>query len=170
MGGEALFTSINTWAVACMVLGMALVAVEIFTPGFGVPGALGLIFLALCIILQAKTLIEALIIAGVMIILIAVLFFIAVRSVATGRLSRSRIILNQRASRQEGYSAVEDVQDMVGKQGVCITPLRPAGTVEIDGRRLDVVSDLEFINAGEAIVVSAVEGRRIVVRRVGEES
>jgi membrane-bound serine protease (ClpP class) len=43
--------------------------------------------------------------------------------------------------------------------------LRPAGIAEIDGERIDVVAEGEMIEAGATIVVSRVDGNRIVVRR-----
>ena len=44
--------------------------------------------------------------------------------------------------------------------------LRPAGIAEIDGERLDVVSEGDLIDANETIVVTRVDGNRIVVRQV----
>ena len=44
--------------------------------------------------------------------------------------------------------------------------LRPAGIAEIEGERVDVVSDGEFIEAGDSIAVVRVDGNRIVVRRL----
>ncbi|MBI1995669.1 MAG: hypothetical protein HYS66_04275 [Deltaproteobacteria bacterium] len=53
----------------------------------------------------------------------------------------------------------------MGKGGTAISPLRPAGIAEIDGERVDVVSDGEFLEPGVPIVVTRVDGNRIVVRR-----
>ena len=47
--------------------------------------------------------------------------------------------------------------------GTARTPLRPAGTVEIDGRLVDAVSDGTFLDAGTRVEVVAVEGDRITV-------
>jgi len=44
-------------------------------------------------------------------------------------------------------------------------PLRPAGIAEIEHQRLDAVSDGEFVDSGPPIVVTRVDGNRIVVRR-----
>jgi membrane-bound ClpP family serine protease len=41
---------------------------------------------------------------------------------------------------------------------------RPAGVADIEGSRVDVVSDGGFIEAGAAIEVTRVEGNRVVVR------
>jgi membrane-bound serine protease (ClpP class) len=50
--------------------------------------------------------------------------------------------------------------------GRASSPLRPAGIAEFDGRRVDVVSEGELIDAGQFIEVTRVDGNRIVVRRV----
>jgi membrane-bound serine protease (ClpP class) len=46
-----------------------------------------------------------------------------------------------------------------------LSPLRPAGVADIDGSRVDVVSDGEFIETGAAIEVTRVDGNRVVVRQ-----
>lgn len=47
-----------------------------------------------------------------------------------------------------------------------MTTLRPSGTAVINGKRVDVVSEGAFIEAGQVIKVVAVEGLRVVVRAV----
>jgi len=54
---------------------------------------------------------------------------------------------------------------LIGCEGVAITPLRPAGTARIEGRRVDVVAESELIEIGAEIEVIAAEGARVVVRR-----
>ena len=66
-------------------------------------------------------------------------------------------------------SALEDqarLRDLLGKSGVVVTTLRPAGKVELDGGRfVNVVSNGEYIEKGEPITVQEVNGLRIVVTR-----
>ncbi|MBI1995048.1 MAG: NfeD family protein [Deltaproteobacteria bacterium] len=64
-----------------------------------------------------------------------------------------------------GGSAPESDRMWLGKGGTAISPLRPAGIAEIEGERVDVVSDGELIEPGVPIVVTRVDGNRIVVRR-----
>ncbi|MFT5126847.1 MAG: membrane-bound serine protease (ClpP class) [Rhodothermales bacterium] len=66
---------------------------------------------------------------------------------------------------QEGYVStdVDFNQSLVGKIGVTTCILRPSGIAEIDGRRIDVVSNGDFIQTGQRVVVSETEGARIVV-------
>ncbi len=59
---------------------------------------------------------------------------------------------------------------LVGKEGTTISKLRPAGLAEIDGERVDVVADGEFLAEGVTIRVAEVEGNRVVVEAVGEQS
>jgi membrane-bound serine protease (ClpP class) len=53
----------------------------------------------------------------------------------------------------------------LGKRGHASSPLRPAGIAEIEGERVDVVSEGELIEPGDEIEVMRVDGNRIVVRR-----
>ena len=57
-------------------------------------------------------------------------------------------------------------QHWIGKRGRAASVLRPAGIADIEGDRVDVVSDGPLIEAGTPIQVSHVDGNRIVVRRV----
>jgi membrane-bound serine protease (ClpP class) len=60
------------------------------------------------------------------------------------------------------------LEELLGREGRTLTPLRPAGLAEIDGRRVDVVSDSEFLDAGIPVRVAYVEGNRVVVESVEE--
>lgn len=65
----------------------------------------------------------------------------------------------------EGGSAPEGDWNWLGESGTAVSPLWPAGIVKIKGERVDVVSDGELIESGAPIVVTRVDGNRIVVRR-----
>jgi membrane-bound ClpP family serine protease len=65
-----------------------------------------------------------------------------------------------------GASAPAHDRRWLGKGGTAATPLRPAGVAHLDGERVDVVSEGEFIEAGQSIAVIRVDGNRIVVRRM----
>jgi membrane-bound serine protease (ClpP class) len=53
---------------------------------------------------------------------------------------------------------------LVGREGVALSDLRPAGVARVDGHRIDVVTEGEWLAAGDPIVVLADEGYRRVVR------
>ena len=56
------------------------------------------------------------------------------------------------------------------RSSVAASLLRPAGIADIDGVKLDVVTQGEFIAKGTQIRVIKVEGRRIVVEAVRDEA
>jgi membrane-bound serine protease (ClpP class) len=55
---------------------------------------------------------------------------------------------------------------LLGKVGTAVTRLRPAGAVEVDGKRLDVVAEGDFIEKGEKVQIIDADGTRTVVRRL----
>lgn len=56
--------------------------------------------------------------------------------------------------------------DLRDATGHALTPLRPVGTASLAGQRVDVVTEGDLVEAGEAVRVLRVEGTRVVVRRV----
>jgi membrane-bound ClpP family serine protease len=143
--------------------GLALLIIEMFHPGFGVPGIIGFILLIVGIVSTAQTFLEALVMIVILIALLGIALSVALRSVRRGRLSRI-MVLRDTTNRDSGYIATEDFGAFLGREGVTLTVLRPAGTVDFAGEKLDVVSEGEFLPKGTKVAVVKVEGRRIVVR------
>ncbi len=75
-----------------------------------------------------------------------------------------KISLSLSLSSKEGYrSSVEDLSPYEGKRGIAKTVLRPAGKAEIEGKVVDVVTQGDFIQAGEPVLVIKAESNRVVV-------
>ncbi len=57
-------------------------------------------------------------------------------------------------------------KQLLGVSGTALTDLRPSGKVRVEGlpKSCDIVAESGFIEAGSAIEVVKVEGRRVVVR------
>ncbi len=58
----------------------------------------------------------------------------------------------------------EKLKLLVGHAGVAKSRMMPSGTVEVDGRRLDALSEGMPIDPGKAVVVVRVDGINIIVR------
>jgi membrane-bound serine protease (ClpP class) len=82
----------------------------------------------------------------------------------SSRLGRSGIFLLTKGDREEGWASASRRPDLVGREGVAMTDLRPAGTVLIGEERVDAVSESEWIEDGTDVRVVASEGYRLVVR------
>jgi membrane-bound ClpP family serine protease len=159
-----LLSNITTWSIVVFVAGLILIIIEMFNPGFGLPGGLGILLLVIDILITAKTFVQGLIMAAILASLVVILLSISVYLASKGYLPK-KLVLSDSTSAETGFSAVEDMQYLLGKTGTAITPLRPSGNVDFDGVRLDVVSRGEFISPGAEVEVIEVEGYKIVVRK-----
>lgn len=65
-----------------------------------------------------------------------------------------------------GAAVAPGLADFIGQSGTALTPLRPGGTVLVAGKRVDAITDGEFIELDAAIVVVSAQGTGVVVRRV----
>jgi len=66
----------------------------------------------------------------------------------------------------KGSSAMVELKELMGKEGVALTQLRPAGMARIEGKKVDVVSEGAVIEKGTRVKVIEVEANRVVVRDV----
>ncbi len=173
----------DLWEIALFALGIGLLSVEfLLLPGilfFGLSGA-GACLISLCLAMippASASASNALTFSGALTILIfsggtsTGIFFVLLRYLPSSRfLSRSGIVM--RSSIQgtpTGDSPLLDqarIAALRGKVGVAVTPLRPAGTIEVNGARIDVVADGDFVEMGMKVQIMDADGTRTVVRRV----
>ena len=162
------------WEEMLLALGgVVLVALELLViPGFGVAGILGILALLAALVLsmlgpgdtpQFIMMTAARVVGALLFALLASLALLRyLPRLPFGR----QFILQTGLGAAQGYaSAPEDDRRWLGKRGRASSPLHPAGIAEIEGERVDVVSDGELIDAGELIKVIRVDGNRIVVHR-----
>lgn len=150
-----------------LAIGLVLLLVEAFIPGFGVAGGTGIVLMIVGIILTARTTTEALVMIIILLAIVGLLIAVLANSANKGVLSKI-LILNDQLKHDEGFSATEDMAFFVGREGVATSVLRPAGTGVFDGLRLDVVTDGAFIEKGTPIRIASVVGRRIIVEPMPE--
>ena len=158
--------AVNLPLLVCFVVGIGLLVLEAFMPGFGLPGISGIVMEIVAIVLTWVNHgpVAALGLTIIVLSLIAIAISMSLRSATRGRLSRSKIILKERESNEAGYRSAEDMQVFLGKEGETTTVCRPTGMAEFDGVKLNVVSEGEFLPAGTRVRIVRVEGSRIVVR------
>jgi membrane-bound serine protease (ClpP class) len=154
-------------------IGVVLIAVEVFVlPGTTVAGFAGVIALVfgLGLSLVGAGATVSVIVSALGRVALSVLLALGGSLLLLRMLPRlplgRRLVLGTDMGAQEGYvSTPESDRGWLGRGGRAVSPLRPAGIADIDGARVDVVSDGAFIDAGSPIVVTRVDGNRIVVRR-----
>lgn len=165
--GAGILAGISGWEAALLfIIGLALLMVEVFIiPGFGVAGVLGLAALFGSIFLSTpdpSTVVQSLVIA----IIGAVVLIIVVFRFTPGRKVFKRLVLEMEETPDKGYvAAKKGLITLIGKQGIAKTTLRPSGTAEFDDTFVDVVTSGEYIEEGTSIVVTNVEGMRVIVKQ-----
>lgn len=159
--------------VEVLLIGFGLIGVlvEIFlVPGFGVAGIAGLGALGAGLFLSligpyptAADIGQA--VGG---LAIGIAIFVALVLALLRHLPVSKrlagILQLESTPSAEGYVSAPVRTDLVGKSGVAVSELRPVGVAQIEGERVDVSTEGEFVTAGTAVTVVRAEAMRIVVR------
>ncbi|NOY08564.1 MAG: hypothetical protein GXP33_06955 [Spirochaetes bacterium] len=161
-------------AVGLYIMGYIAIVAEFFIPAGGFVGLAGVGSIIGGIILIYRNygnglglvfLVAALILTPVLMVLYFKYF--------PGSFIGKRLILFKDQKKEQGFTAhtVSVYEKLEGKEGISLTPLRPAGTVLIDNRRYSVVTSGEFIERSRKIKVLRVEGGRMIVEKlnIGEE-
>jgi membrane-bound serine protease (ClpP class) len=156
--------------------GIALLLLELFAlPGFGAAGVLGIAAILAGLTLSLVG--SGASAAGIASAALRVAFSLTL-SLAGGLLLLRflpklkygrRLVLEAALPAGEGTARVErgPTKPAVDRDtGRALTPLRPAGTAALAGERVDVVSDGDFVEAGETVEVVRRDGNRVVVRRI----
>ena len=152
-----------------LVIGLAIIGIlgivlELHVlPGHGVAGIIGILSLATAIVLAfglsyGFVAAQALAIA---IVLSVIGFWFAAKRFPQNAFMR-RIAFTGVQGRD--YVAAPDQTELIGHAGIATSFLRPAGVAAIDGKRVDVLTEGDFVAAGSPVVVTRVEGARIFVR------
>lgn len=154
-------------------IGLLLLALEVFViPGFGIAGFLGLLALVgglgLSLIGAGATwpvVMTAVGRSALALVLAILLALVALRYLARSPFGQ-QFVLKEELGAGEGYAtAPETDRRWLGKRGTVLSPLRPSGIAQIEGERVDVVSEGGFIDAGDPVEVIRVDGNRVVVRK-----
>lgn len=150
------------FSVFLQLLGVAVIIAEIILPSGGILSILatGLFGYSLYIMFTqiSTTAGVALVVADL--ILIPILVYFGLRFLA-----KSPVTLRARLSKEDGVTSQSADQDRyLGRQGVTVSDLRPSGVAILDGERMDVVTQGEYVEKQVEIIVIAVRGNQIVVK------
>ncbi len=167
------------WEIILFIVGVILLAVEIFvTPGFGVPGILGIIFIVAGLALsmtdnmgfdfegiKLKGLIKSLFIVVIAGFTALVLSFYFGRKLLTTT-TFGHFALDSVQNHEEGFSVSDSFyKNMVGKTGTAHTILRPAGKVAIEGDIFDATAETGYIERETPVKVTGYQTGQLIVRK-----
>lgn len=152
-----------TWAIILLLVGCALVVLEVFIPSGGVLGLLsGLSILASVIFAFRRDVTSGM--ALLLVALFAVPSVLALAFKIWPMTPLGKAFLGE-LPREEDLKPVDTRRELVGRWGVARSKMLPSGSVLVDGQWLDAVAQGDAIEPGEAVIVIEVRGNRVVVRR-----
>jgi membrane-bound serine protease (ClpP class) len=167
------------WEVLAFMIGIGLIAVEIFIiPGFGVTGISGIIIVIMSLVLimlnndafnfdfvAGNDILIAMTVSAGGVIGSILLLFIGGTKIQNTK-AFDRVALTDTMDRSKGYTSSFLKESMQGKRGVAHTVLRPGGKVSIDGVVYDAYTSGEYVEPGTQIEVIGEETTSLRVKTI----
>ena len=179
-GGQYMVGMANYTEMLLLFTGIILLGVELFViPGFGIIGIAGILLMAVGMILSLQdfvipkpempwqqdileknilTMTLSLLGSVILIVLFFKFIFPRISGVISGPYLSAT--LAEAHSTSESSLALSE-----GDRGVVTKILRPTGSVKIGNNTYDVITEGEFIEKGEPVIITQIKGNNIVVTR-----
>jgi membrane-bound serine protease (ClpP class) len=147
--------------------------IEVFVvPGFGLAGVISILCITSAVFLallgSLPTWADVARASGVLASsmgIIGAAIYLIVRNLPSSPRWRG-IFLKTASHADEGFVSAEIRDDLLDRIGVALTDLHPGGAMQLDGERLDVVTEGDFVKRGARVRVMRAEGYRLVVEAV----
>ncbi len=173
----------SVWEIIIFVTGLMLILAEIFLiPGFGVAGISGIILSILgltfslinndirfdfenfeFINISWNAIGEAAFTVFFGIISSSILIIYLSSRIGSGGIF-SKLSLETTQNIEDGYVSVDlEQSDLIGRQAIVTSDLRPSGKIEIDGKRYDAISQMKYISKGTTVTVKRMRNGNVYV-------
>jgi membrane-bound serine protease (ClpP class) len=154
-----------TLTVLLVLVGLTFLAAEVFVPSFGILTVLAAValFLGITVAFNVSTPFGFGTLATVFFIvpLFGYFMFRIWPNTPLGK----RLFLQAPAD-DRSDAAPAEAELYLGRYGKTLSPLRPAGVTEFDGKRVDTMSEGNLIEAGKWVQCVEVQAGRVIVRLV----
>lgn len=155
-------TILEMIGIILLVVGFVLVGIEMTIPGFGFPGIGGIICLIAGIILTAKTVSDGIVMVIIIIVILAIMLAV-IMTIMGSKKMKPPFVLQEDVKGEHSFLSSSDLDYLVGKEGVAVTDLRPAGKGNFDGIDFDILSEGKYILKGSKIKISKVKDNKLMV-------
>ena len=155
------------WAIVLIVIGCALVVLEVFIPSGGLISFLATLALLGGLVMAFRH--DAATGLGFLVLtVIAVPTVVGLAFKYWPRTPMGKAFLGELA--HEGDMVPDDPRrELVGRVGIAKSKMLPSGAIQIDGKTIDAISQGMAIEPEQAVVVVEVKGNRVMVRLADEE-
>jgi membrane-bound ClpP family serine protease len=151
------------WPIILQIMAVAVIIAEFILPSAGILAIISVLLFGYSLFVVFTTVSTSIgfIFVGVDLLLIPILVVIGIKLLVASPITlRSALI-----SKKDGTSQPEEHKVLMGKEGITLTDLHPAGAARIEGKKWDVVSRGDYIPKDTEIKVTVVDGNRIVVKK-----
>lgn len=155
----------DNMTILIFIMGVTLLALEIFIPSFGVIGIIGLILSGYSVMdsfSDSRMGVLVLVLTALAIILTVTIYV----KLGFDRSLFDRMILSNKDSSTRGYNSKTNYDNLVGKSGLSKSILRPTGRIEINGNIYDAKSESDFISKDRNILVTRIKNGNIIVKEI----
>ncbi len=147
-----------------LFIALLLIFLEFFLPGaiFGTFGALFVVLSLVAFVLEG----HSSFLVGAYFLFVTFALIVLIRYILkmirrTG--PQNTIMLD---NTQEGYVASHFDHTLIGKEGIALTDLKPAGKVLVEDKEIQAMSELGYISRGLKIQVTGGKGAHLIVKRI----
>jgi len=157
--------SILAWPILILALGLILLIAEVFVPSGGLIGILatGCIGISLWLAFRVSTDVGLKFLAADF-VLLPLAFSLAMYIWPKTPMAK-RVFLKPPTAEEIAPTRVSDRLDhLIGQYGRALTPLRPSGLVDFEGRRIDGASEGGLIDSGALVQAVQIRSGRLIVR------
>jgi membrane-bound serine protease (ClpP class) len=151
-----------SWAIILMLLGCGLVVMEVFVPSGGILGFLSAVAIIASIVMAFRHGSSAGI-GFIAITMFAVPTLLVLAFKFWPMTPMGKAFLGELPDEEE-VKPQDPRRELVGRVGVTRSKMLPSGSILVDGRLIDAMSQGQAIEPGQPVVVVEVRANRVVVR------
>jgi len=154
--------------VMLIIIGGILLMLELLViPGFGVAGILGIAAIAVAIIKIFPDGYQWAYVLGYSVIFGAILTILLFWMLPNSRFMKLFALYTDLGSKANlSHKQALNFDQLLGKEGIATSDLRPSGLASIANHRIDVVTEGDYIKSGSKIKVIDVSGTKVVVKEI----
>ena len=164
-GSQYMKGLVAMYQIAMFLGGVLCSIIEILTPTVGLLAGLGVAAMLYSVVLTLGGDVDAVYALLASLAIAVLVFAVFVKRMPSSRLWK-KLVLSDASTKERGYVSAPPKQELVGRTGIAETDLRPSGRGNFDGEMQDIVSGGEYIAKGTPVVVTCVEGRKILVKKI----
>jgi membrane-bound serine protease (ClpP class) len=147
----------------------ALIVAEVFVPSGGLISICAIACLGGGIaIFFHHSMITGWIGVGIAAIMIPTVLIFAYKIFPKTRFGKSVTLTPPERKQGDAIPDTDKLKDMLGAEGVVLTPLRPVGICDLSGQRVECVAESGYVDKGKKIKVINVESTQLTVRIIEE--